>query len=146
MKKLRNHKTMKQITILATAVATLMLVTTVSHAQAPAPLKGTPDTISHVLLLLSNEENTIYDIIFDGPGKGSPEHRAASDRYCALQAFIRLAVHYEKDGRYKVMDNPDTDTKAIVDTETGKTMLESRDGRLISYDKELDAKTFTIDD
>lgn len=137
---------MRRIFALAATLAASTLTATVIRAQAPSPVKGPPDAITLSATLLAREEADIYDIIFDGPGKGSPEHRAASDRYCALQAFIRLAVHYKKDGRYKVVDNPDTGTEAFVDTKTGNTMLESRDGRLVSYDRSLDAKTFVFNE
>ena len=131
------------VPVLIMAVALLFTGTRVA---AMNPIPGDPDATAHALILLTNEENAIYDIVFQGPGKGSPEHKAASDRYCALQAFVRLAVHYEKDVRYKVVTNPDTGTEAVVDTITGKTMLQSKGGKLVSYDKELDAKTFIIDD
>lgn len=66
------------------------------------------------------------------------------DPDATAHALIRLSVHYEKDGRYKVVTNPDTGTEAVVDTTTGRTMPQSKDGKLVSYDKELDAKTFII--
>lgn len=133
-------------TILILNITAILLLTSGTQVSARPPAPDGDDAISHALVLLGNEESAIYDIVFDGPGKGSPEHRTASDRYCALQAFIRLAVHYEKDGRYKVVDNPDTGTEAVVDTKTGNTMLESRDGRLVSYDRSLDAKTFVFNE
>lgn len=124
--------TIRTLTLLAAAALILA-----AAPPLPAQSPDGPRPVPYGLSLLEAEEEALVEIVRDGPGPGSPDHRAALVRYRAIQAFLRLAQTPGRTDRYRV-EALDTEGSArAVDTVTGEPLLESADGRLTYYSPSL---------
>ena len=71
-----------------------------------------------------------------GAGPGSPEQKEAIRGYRAIQRFLQMAQTRGNESRFRIARNEDGTMEAF-DTKTSRTLLKSKDGKLVHYDPSL---------
>lgn len=125
--------TLKRIIPLLLTAALLLTGAATTPAKAQ---EQTAAPVPYGLTLLKNQETELIRIVNEGPGPGSPEQKEAIRGYRAIQRFLQMAQTRGNEDRFQIFKEEDGIIEAF-DTKALKSLLESRNGKLIYYDPSL---------
>lgn len=115
--------------------ASLLLAGAAATTPAKAQEK-TPAPVPYGLALLDSQDTELVRIVSHGAGPGSPEQKEAIRGYRAIQRFLQMAQTHGNESRFRIARN-ENGTMEAFDTKTSRTLLKSKDGKLVHYDPSL---------